>query len=145
LRRQQQWQWRRQTRAATAGSGNGGGRQKQRQRLGQTTINQRAAAIVAAETARQQQWRQQRQQEWRCQQRLRWRQQWPRQWQMLQQKVPHRQKYWISAISGGKKAMIQSLCICRILFVAQIKVYAELLFVQQIEFYKHTNKNLIIL
>ena len=54
------WQWRRQTAAvATAGAGkNGGGRWKQRQQWGQTTINQKAAAIsaetaivVAAETA----------------------------------------------------------------------------------------------
>jgi hypothetical protein len=36
-------------------------------------------------------------------------------------KVPHSHKYWISVISSsGKKAMIKRLCICRILFVAQI-------------------------
>ncbi len=36
---------------ATVGAGNGGGKQKQRQRQGQTTINQRLSAIVAAEMA----------------------------------------------------------------------------------------------
>jgi hypothetical protein len=48
LQRRQQWQWHRQTAAATGGAGNGGGRQKQRprQQWGQTTINQKVAAIA---------------------------------------------------------------------------------------------------
>jgi hypothetical protein len=44
--------------------------------------------------------------------------------QMRQQKIPRRLKYQISALSGGKKSddLVSGQCICRILFVAQIKV-----------------------